>query len=54
MIWEQRYALEMIERGAEMLGAQIEFVCEMNPDVIRTVQIVIHMPGSQEALSGED
>lgn len=44
MIWEQRYAMEMIEKGADLLGAQIELQQDMDPDRIKTVRIVIHLP----------
>lgn len=44
MIWEQRYAMEMIEKGADLLGAQIELQQEMDTDRIKTVRIVVHLP----------
>ena len=45
--WEQRYALEMIERGAELLGGQIELVQDMTLERIKTLRIVIHLESDE-------
>ncbi len=40
-IWEQRYAMEMIEKGAQLLGARVEFRQDMDLESIKTHTIVI-------------
>ena len=43
-LWRQRYAMEMIERAADYLDAQVEIVQDLDKDGIFTVQIVMHLP----------
>ncbi len=45
--WEQRYAIEMIESAARILGGHIELVQDMDLERIKTLQIVIHLESDQ-------
>ena len=41
--WEQRYALEMIERAAVLLGGQVVLEQDMSLEGIKTLRIVINL-----------
>ena len=42
--WEEKYAMEMLVNGSEMLGAHMEVQQELTEDGFYIRQIVIYMP----------
>lgn len=42
--WEEKYAMEMLANGSQMLGAHMEVLQDLTPDGFFTRQIIIHFP----------